>query len=61
MFVLANEIEKVSAYARYNGKVVISEDMIYAVCSPSTVYGAFDFANAIIDSNTALRSVFSAK
>ncbi|MBE6618171.1 MAG: DNA polymerase III subunit delta [Ruminococcaceae bacterium] len=54
MFVLANEIEKVSAYARYNGKVVISEDMIYAVCSPSTVYGAFDFANAIIDSNTAL-------
>lgn len=54
MFILASEIAKVSAFARANGKTVVSEDMIYAVCSPNTVYGAFDFANAMIDGNTAL-------
>jgi DNA polymerase-3 subunit delta len=54
MFILASEIAKVSAFARSNGKVTITEDMIYAVCSPNTVYGAFDFANAMIDGNTAI-------
>lgn len=60
MFVLASEIEKVASFARYNGKTVISEDMIYAVCSPNTVFGAFDFANAMIDGNTSLAlSIFA--
>lgn len=60
MFALASEIEKVASYARYNGKVVITEDMIYLVCSPNTVYGAFDFANAMIDGNTSLAlSIFA--
>ena len=54
MFILASEIAKVSAFARANGKVVVTEDMIYTVCSPNTVYGAFDFANAMIDGNTAV-------
>lgn len=52
MFVLASEIDKVASYARENGKNVITQDMIYLVCSPNTVYGAFDFANAIIDGDT---------
>lgn len=60
MFVLASEIDKVSAFARQNGKTVISEDMIYAVCSPNTVFGAFDFANALIDGNTPMAlSIFA--
>ena len=60
MFVLAAEIDKVASFARYNGKNVISEDMIYEVCSPSTVFGAFDFANAMIDGNTPLAiSIFA--
>lgn len=60
MFVLASEIEKVACFARENGKNVIAEDMIYAVCSPNTIFGAFDFANALIDGNTAFAlSIFS--
>ena len=49
MFVLASEIDKVASYALQNGQSVITQDMIYLVCSPNTVYGAFDFANAITD------------
>ena len=60
MFVLASEIDKLSSFARQNGKVVISEDMIYLVCSPNTVFGVFDFANAMIDGNTPLAlSIFA--
>ncbi len=60
MFILASEIDKASAFARQNGKNVISEDMIHAVCSPGTVFGAFDFANALIDGNTPMAlSIFA--
>ncbi len=60
MFILASEIDKVACYAHSCGKNVITEDMIFAVCSPGTVFGAFDFANAMIDGNTPLAlSIFS--
>ncbi len=60
MFVLASEIDKVACFARQSGKNVVTEDMIYAVCSPNTVFGAFDFANAMIDGNTPLAlSIFA--
>lgn len=48
MFILSSEAEKLCAYTlTHNGKV-INEDTVRQVCSRSKVFGAFDFADALL-------------
>ena len=53
MFILAGEVEKICAYVRASGRDHVTEEDILTVASPSTVYGAFDFANALLDRDKA--------
>ncbi|MGM9648101.1 MAG: DNA polymerase III subunit delta [Eubacteriales bacterium] len=53
MFVLAGETEKVCAYVMAQGRNVIEEKDILTAASPSAIYGAFDFANALLDRDKA--------
>lgn len=53
MYILAGETEKLAAYVLASGRNVAEEADIYAVASPSTVYGAFDFVNALLDRKIA--------
>lgn len=53
MYILAGETEKLAAYVRASGRNVAEEADIYAVSSPSTVYGTFDFVNALLDRKIA--------
>lgn len=53
MFILAGETEKIAAYVRASGRNIVEEADIYAVSSPSTIYGAFDFVNALLDRKIA--------
>ncbi len=53
MFVLAGEVEKVCAYVLSQGRNKIEEQDILTAASPSTIYGAFDFANALLDRDKA--------
>ena len=48
MFTLANEIEKLSLYAKSQGRDFIVRDDITFVCSAEMEYGAFEFSNAIL-------------
>ena len=49
MFVLANEIDKLSFYVRSHGRTLATEEDLRLVCTPATEYDAFAFANAIME------------
>ena len=49
MFTLANEIEKLSLYARSQNRDHLLRDDIASICSAEMEYGAFEFSNAILD------------
>lgn len=53
MFVLAGEVEKVCAYVMAQGRNIVEERDILTVASPATIYGAFDFTNALLDRDKA--------
>lgn len=53
MFVLAGEVEKVCAFVMAQGRNIVEEKDILAVASPATIYGAFDFTNALLDRDKA--------
>ena len=53
MFVLAGEVEKICSYVLAHGRNRVEEADILAVASPNSVYGAFDFANALLDRDKA--------
>lgn len=52
MNVLANEIDKLAAYALAHGKTHITREMIPLVVTAYREAGAFDFVNAIMEGNT---------
>lgn len=54
MFILASETDKLCAYAKAHDLERIGVREINEVCSRSKVFGAFDFANAILDNNVPL-------
>ena len=54
MFVLANEIDKLSFYTRYHGGTVATEETMRLVCTPANEYDAFAFTNAIMDGKQEL-------
>lgn len=49
MFTLASEIEKLSLFARSQGRDNITREDIPAICSAEMEYGAFEFSNAILE------------
>jgi DNA polymerase III delta subunit len=48
MYILANEIDKLSFYLRYHGKTVADEESMRLVCTPLNEYDTYAFANAIM-------------
>ncbi len=54
MFILASETEKLCAYAKAHALERVTVKEVNEVCSRSKVFGAFDFANAILDNNVPL-------
>ena len=54
MWTLANEIEKLCAYAKQNGISVITKEIIDLVCCKSIEYEDFQLTNVLLDGNTAL-------
>ena len=52
MFVLANEIDKLSFYVASHGREEATEEDMRSVCTPSVEYGIYDFANTIMEGNT---------
>ena len=48
MFVLANEIDKLSFYLLSHEKKVATEEAMRLICTPATEYDAFAFTNAIM-------------
>lgn len=60
MFILANEIDKLSAYLHATNQSTLTPEAIRLVASPTKVFGAFDFTNAILAGDTAAAlSVFA--
>ena len=59
MFVLANEIEKLAAWAKENGKSEIAPEDIRLVCVPAALPDAFALSNAILagDGKAALEAL----
>ena len=49
MFTLSGEIEKLSLYARANGRDTLLREDIANVCTAEMEYGAFEFSNAILN------------
>ena len=49
MFTLTNEIEKLSLYARSQGRNHITREDIPLICSVEMEYGTFEFSNAILE------------
>ena len=47
MYILANEIDKLSFYLLYHGKTVADEESMRLVCTPINEYDTYAFANAI--------------
>ncbi len=56
MFVLANEIDKLSYYTLSHGRKEATEEDLRRVCTPANEYDAFAFANAVMEgrADTAL-------
>ena len=52
MFVLANEIEKICAYVKYNGGTQITLEDVKKVCCRNLEINAFDFSNALLNQET---------
>ena len=48
MYILANEIDKLSFYLRYHGKTVADEESMRLVCTPLNEYDTYAFTNAIM-------------
>lgn len=48
MFTLSSEIEKLSLYAKSQGRDFVTRDDILLICSAEMEYGAFEFSNAIL-------------
>ena len=48
MFTLSNEIEKLSLYARSQGRDYITREDIPLICSAEMEYGTYEFSNAIL-------------
>ncbi len=51
MNILANEVQKLSAYAKANGRDYITEEDVAYVASPTTESDAFGLTNAMLDGN----------
>lgn len=49
MFVLANEIDKLSYYTLSHGEKEVTEQNLQKVCTPANEYDAFAFANAVME------------
>lgn len=49
MFILANEIDKLSYYVLSHGKMTADDADLQTVCTPATEYDAFAFTNAIME------------
>ncbi|MBQ7336736.1 MAG: DNA polymerase III subunit delta [Clostridia bacterium] len=49
MYILANEIDKLSYYVRSHGKTQATEEEMHLVCTPANEYDAFAFTNAIME------------
>ena len=49
MFTLSNEIEKLSLYARSQGRDYITREDVSLVCCVEMEYGTFEFSNAILE------------
>jgi len=49
MFILANEIDKLSYYVLSHGRSTVTEADIKLVCTPANEYDAFAFTNAIME------------
>lgn len=49
MFILANEIDKLSFYVRSHNKTAATEEDLHRVCISATEYDAFAFTNAIME------------
>lgn len=49
MFKLANEAEKLCAYAHATGRTTITTDDVKNICIPETEFDSFSFTNAIMD------------
>lgn len=52
MFVLSNEIEKLSAYVKFHGEGTVKREHVEKVCGSNLEINAFDFSNAIIEADT---------
>lgn len=48
MFVLANEIDKLSYYLHYHGQSQATEEAMRICCTPTAEFDAFAFANALL-------------
>lgn len=60
MFILANEIDKLSFYLRFHNKDVADEASMRLVCTPANEYDAFAFTNAIMEGrNDAALSILA--
>jgi len=51
MFLLANEIDKLSFYEQFCGRETVCEEDLRLVCTPLVEYDVFAFVNAIMDGN----------
>lgn len=54
MWTLANEIEKLCAYAKQNEITAVSKEIIDLVCCKSIEYEDFQLTNVLLDGNTEL-------
>lgn len=54
MFILKNEIEKLSAYVKYEGRDTVSREDIKEVSVQGTEFGVFAFSNSIMQKDTKL-------
>ncbi len=52
MFVLSNEIAKIIAYVKENGKTRVELDDVKKICSRNLEINAFDFSNALLNQQT---------
>ena len=52
MFVLSNEIEKVTSYVKFNGRSTVTAEDIKTVCCQNMEINAFDFSNALLEGDT---------
>ena len=52
MYILANEIDKLSFYLRYHERTVADEETMRLVCTPQNEYDTYAFTNAIMAGRT---------